>query len=74
MPDSEPYSFTLHLLAAENGHKEVATLLLDKGAAVDAKDKWGRTPLRKGPESKTPRRLSLNSLPSNPRSALNFLT
>ena len=49
MPDSEPYFFIFHLLAAENGHKEFATLLLDKGAAVDAKDRWGETPLYKGP-------------------------
>ena len=52
MPDSEPYSFILHLLAAENGHKEVATLLLDKGAAVDAKRQYSETPLHNGPESK----------------------
>ncbi len=60
MPDSEPYSFTLNLLAAENGHKEMATLLLDKGAAVDAKDNYERTLLHKGPESKP---LDVNPFP-----------
>ena len=34
----------LHI-AAENGHKEVAGVLIAKGAEVNAKDKEGRTPL-----------------------------
>ena len=34
----------LHL-AAENGHKEIAELLIAKGADVNAKNKYGDTPL-----------------------------
>ncbi len=42
IPDSEPQPLTLHLLAAGNGHDEMASLLLHKGAAVDAKDEDGK--------------------------------
>ena len=64
MPDSEPYSFILHLLAAENGHKEMATILLDKGAAVDAKENDAWTPLHLGfrihnPSTSNPQLLSI---------------
>jgi glutaminase len=34
----------LHLAASE-GHMEVVKLLLEKGAPVNAKDRWGGTPL-----------------------------
>ncbi len=43
-----PKLFTLHLVAVSSGHREVATLLLDKGAAMDAKDNHGATPLHLG--------------------------
>ncbi|RYP54743.1 hypothetical protein DL768_000567 [Monosporascus sp. mg162] len=36
--------------AAENGHKEIVQLLLDKGAEIDAKDKYGWTPLSRAAE------------------------
>jgi len=32
-------------LAAERGHEAVVKLLLEKGAALETKDKSGRTPL-----------------------------
>jgi ankyrin repeat protein len=35
----------LLLWAAEGGHKAVMKLLLEKGADVECKDKWGQTPL-----------------------------
>ena len=35
----------LHYVAAYSGHKEIAGLLIDKGADVNAKDEDGGTPL-----------------------------
>ena len=39
------YSETPLHFAAENGQKEVAQILIDKSADVNAKAKWDRTPL-----------------------------
>ncbi|HCB64282.1 MAG TPA: hypothetical protein DEP20_02795, partial [Fusobacteria bacterium] len=36
---------TVLMAAAKNGHKEVCELLIDKGADVNAVDKWGGTAL-----------------------------
>ncbi len=40
----------LHL-AAEEGHRELAELLLARGAHVDAKDEYGSTPLHQAAHS-----------------------
>ena len=32
-------------MAAGNGHEEVVKLLLEKGAELESKDKYGKTPL-----------------------------
>ncbi len=69
---------TINLLAVANGHKEVASLLIDKGAEVDAEDNEEMTPLHDGPEPKPPHLLpstpnpkptTLNAL-NSPRSTL----
>lgn len=36
------------MLSVLNGHTDCVYLLLNKGANVDAKDKWGRTALHRG--------------------------
>lgn len=36
------------MLSVLNGHTDCVYSLLNKGANVDAKDKWGRTALHRG--------------------------
>lgn len=36
------------MLAVLNGHTDCVYSLLNKGASVEAKDKWGRTALHRG--------------------------
>lgn len=36
------------MLSVLNGHTDCVYSLLNKGASVDAKDKWGRTALHRG--------------------------
>ena len=35
-------------IASKNGHIEVAKLLLERGADIESKDRWGKTPLIEG--------------------------
>ena len=42
--DAKKDGTTPLFVACENGHVGVARLLLDKGAAVDRANRWGRTP------------------------------
>jgi serine/threonine-protein phosphatase 6 regulatory ankyrin repeat subunit A len=41
------------MLSVLNGHTDCVYSLLNKGANVDAKDKWGRTALHRGVSQNT---------------------
>jgi len=48
----------LHI-AAENGHIKIAELLLNHGAPINAKDRWGCTPLRQALRHQNPALITL---------------
>jgi len=48
--DKYNYNRTALMLAAKNGHTEVVSLLIDKGADMNAKDNVGRTALMRARE------------------------
>jgi ankyrin repeat protein len=49
-----PEGITPLMLALDNEHNEIAKFLMDKGAALDVWDWWGRTPLWIAVDRKTP--------------------